>query len=112
MLHKLFNSIEIKMEAFQNMLKEFNIQIPAYLIKLCLYTGFDNVLSLSRLETADIEELERFAREELPDLFETFQREEFYGIYAKNIKIFKIPVGHKKILIYLKEKCEEEEIKN
>lgn len=84
------------------------LELPEYLKKLLIYTGFDNITSLANFnENDDIIAVQHFARSELPDLLDEKEKAAFYGIYANNIGLFKIPLGHRKLLNMIVDSCKK-----
>ncbi|CAH1103849.1 unnamed protein product [Psylliodes chrysocephalus] len=82
--------------------KEFEDFIfPDYLKTLFLYTGFDNIHSIAAFNESSMLELERFAREDLPNLLDNQEVKIVYGIYASKPEMFKIREGHKKLILEL-----------
>lgn len=66
--------------------------------KIFIANGFSNKFVVSKIDDKDIENTEQFAIEILPDLIDESEYPEYYGIFKKNIKKFKILSGYKKSL--------------
>lgn len=100
---------ETSKDSIENILEEIGatMRIPKYLRELLIYTGFDNIISLGELSETDINEMERFGREDLPKLLEQEKYSAFYSIYAKDVRMFKIRAGHKKLLQNLIKDCKD-----
>lgn len=97
-----------KTEKLSTILKELDLDhldLPIYVQNLLMYCGYDNYQSLSKIEANDIEKMEKFAQNDLANLLENHEQKEFYGIFAKNTKLFKIAEGHKKILNVICNSC-------
>uniref|UniRef100_A0A1Y1K9R8 Uncharacterized protein n=1 Tax=Photinus pyralis TaxID=7054 RepID=A0A1Y1K9R8_PHOPY len=92
-----------------DILKEFDIDtnFPAYLIDLLAYTGYSNHKALSLLDDEDIVKLEDFARKTLPLLLTEEEKLSFFGIFIRNLPVFCIVDGDKKLLQFLRTKCKE-----
>ncbi|CAG9773365.1 unnamed protein product [Ceutorhynchus assimilis] len=84
---------------------KLTFDIPTYLIDLLEYTGFDNITALALFEEEDYKKLEDFAKNDLALLFNDEEKLNFFGIYSRNIPMFKIVEGHKKILALLIKAC-------
>lgn len=74
-----------------------NIKIPDYIKNLLIYTGFDNELTLGKMEVEDIAEIERIGREIMP-LLEEERLFKYLGYFQDCPEKFCIFPGHKKIL--------------
>lgn len=91
-----------------NILSNYQTKLPNYIKLLLNYAGYDNIISISKLD-AGITELERFAKEDLTKLLNENELMELFGkIYHRNPSLFKIADGHKKLLLHLKEICTKE----
>lgn len=73
-----------------------------------MYTAFDNIHAFSKLDDTDIAEMEKFAKEDIPEPITPDQYGDFYGIYVNNIKMFRILQGHKKLLYMLSDNAKAE----
>lgn len=76
---------------------------PKHLINLLKFLGYDNYLSLKDFNVKDINELELFAQNDLQQLIDTHQLENYYGVYAKFTKRFRVLPGHRKLLLSIKD---------
>lgn len=63
-----------------------------------MFCGYDSYQALATIDESGISKLENFARHDLVDLLDATEFENFYGIYTKKPKLFKVAEGHKKIL--------------
>ena len=92
-----------------NILKQLNLEnlgFPTYLKKLLIYTGFDTIASLAQFkENEDFDAVQNFAASKLPKLIPESEKFFFYGIYARHVEEFQIPLGHRKLLNILIEYC-------
>ncbi|KAK4882222.1 hypothetical protein RN001_005541 [Aquatica leii] len=88
----------LSQDELEKMQNDCNIILPEYIKKLLKITGFDTKSALSDFQETDINYLEKFAAEEIPNLF-PHNLESYLNIYAKNPKSFKIVLGHKKVLM-------------
>lgn len=95
-------------ENLNHIIEELSTEFPNYLLKLLVACGWDNISSLSQLADAHIEDMEKFAREDLPLLLEENEKKVFFGIYAKQPHLFKISAGHKQLLACLSAHCKSQ----
>lgn len=83
--------------------------IPTYIKNLLTMCGYDNIISLrciSENYTQHVEVLENFARIEMEHFRDQNKpAKDYYGLYAKCPKKFKILPGHKYILTALGDYC-------
>lgn len=105
LFHLAMNS---SLEDLTNLIKNFDLELPQYLLKLLLYTGFDNVLSISLMDESKISYLETFAKKELCEILEGDDRKSFFGIYENKVNLFRILEGHKLLLKMLINRCKLE----
>lgn len=90
-------------------LENYQTKLPNYIKLLLNYAGYDNIISISKLDDASVIELERLAKEDLTKLLNENELMELFGkIYYRNPLLFKIADGHKKLLLHLKEICTKE----
>lgn len=79
--------------------ERLKVSVPQFLKNMLKICGFDNELSFRNVTSSDLEELEHFARNDLPELITEDRYEEYYGpLYKNHPKKFKLLVGHKKLL--------------
>ncbi|XP_033219561.1 uncharacterized protein LOC117174499 isoform X2 [Belonocnema kinseyi] len=80
--------------------------IPLYLKNLLMMTEFDNLPSLEGLDTQQVEMMESFAQTEMENLIDPENPlTDYYGIYGKYSKNFKILPGHRILLKELRDYC-------
>lgn len=93
-------------EKIDKLIEKLNFQdvIPNYLKQLLLFTGYDNLISICRINEESIQKMEIFAREKLPLLLTPEQKQDFFGIYVTKEQHFEISFGHKELLNVLVEK--------
>lgn len=91
-------------EFLDKILSNYQTKLQNYIKLLLNYGGYDNIISIAKLDDACITELERFTREDLSNLLSENELMELFGkIYHRNPSFFKIPDGHKKLLLYLRD---------
>ncbi|KAJ3644844.1 hypothetical protein Zmor_022545 [Zophobas morio] len=78
--------------------REKSIKLPLHVKNLLLLAGFDNKISLSKLEVEDITELERIGREIVPYIIDKPDHEKYLGYFKNYPQGFCIFSGHKKLL--------------
>lgn len=97
-------SVDIESEGgIKSILNKLNIPfyLPEYLIQLLEFNGFDNLISLTMLSNEDFEKLEDFAKNDLSKLLDGEEQQKFFGLYARNISLFKIVEGHRRLIMEL-----------
>lgn len=85
--------------------------LPDGIKKIFIANGFSNKFVISKIDDKDIENTEQFAIEILPDLIDEIEYPEYYGIFKKNIKKFKILSGYEKVLLCISD-FYKEQLKN
>lgn len=97
----------IEESIWQKIEKSLYIKMPPYLKELLIINGYDNAITLSKLDNNLILEIESFAKNILPSLISDDDSNKYYGIFSKDISKFTIVGGHrillKKIAEYLNE---------
>ncbi|XP_071635002.1 uncharacterized protein [Temnothorax longispinosus] len=71
------------------------------------YCGWNSLSQFQNITDADINQMEKFAQEELWQLLSKEETETFYGIFFKKLMLFKILNGHRNLLISIKNACVE-----
>jgi predicted RNA-binding protein with RPS1 domain len=81
--------------------EKYKIIIPTYFQNLTKYTGFDNITAFSDITNDDLNYIENFARTKLLKIIDKYKvkLEDFYHVHYKNIELFEIAVGHKKLIL-------------
>jgi len=99
-------SLKCIITKIDKLIEKLNFQdvIPNYLKQLLLFTGYDNLVSICRINEESIQKMEIFAREKLPLLLTSEQKQDFFGIYVTKEQYFEIPFGHKELLNVLVKK--------
>ena len=87
---------------FKDAESALGITIPAALKKILTACGFENESIIATLTDDNIENIERFARNELHEIIATEDYPKYYGIYCNKPTLFKIPIGHRNVLNLLK----------
>lgn len=98
------------LEKFNKLIEKLNLQdivFPDYLKQLLLFTGYDNVVSIGRINEGSINKMESFAREKLTLLLSPEEKQDFFGIYMAKEQHFEILFGHKELLKLLVEKSKK-----
>ena len=75
---------------FDQLLEMWNLddlKLPLYLKKLLIYTGYDNVYSISHITDDDIKAITNYARDELPVLLDEKEKTIFMG-YMPQILLY------------------------
>lgn len=103
----------IEESIWQKIEKSLHIKMPPYLKELLIINGYDNAITLSKLDNNLILEIESFAKNILPSLISDDDSIKYYGIFSKDISKFTIVGGHrillKKIAEYLNEDLKKNE---
>lgn len=97
------SSVIDPVEEFQAVLSK--AQIPKNLKDLLSYCGWNSISTFQNILESDIDEMERFARDDLSQLLEGTELKEFFGIFAKKPSLFRIQGGHRQMLYKVKEMC-------
>lgn len=95
------------LEKIDQLIEKLNLQdiaFPDYLKQLLVFTGYDNVVSICKINEESINKMETFAREKLPLLLTSEQKQDFFGIYVTKEQHFEISFGHKELLNMLVQK--------
>lgn len=95
------------MDIYDSLIVKFDVTMPEYLKSLLIYSGFDNMLSISKMGPEDVENMEHFAKTVLSRVLDDNQKRKLFGIYTRNIDLFKISDGHKKIISCLQEEAKK-----
>jgi hypothetical protein len=70
---------------------------------LLSYNGFDNVVTIQRIDEQDLAEIEEFARSTLPKLVDMKNPEDYYFIYGAMPNNFRFVPGHKKLIFGIRD---------
>lgn len=87
--------------------------LPTYLIDLLAYTGYVNQQAISLINDEDIK-IEEFASNTLPLLWTEEEKTFFWNIhkiFIRNILLFSIVDGYKKLLEFFRRKCNQSQEK-
>jgi len=79
--------------------ENFQTLLPDGIKKILIANGFSNKFVIYKIDDKDIENIEQFAIETLPDIIDESEYPEYYGIFKNNIKKFKILSGYRKVLL-------------
>lgn len=71
------------------------------------YCGWNSLSQFQNVTDTDINQMEKFAQEELWQLLSKEETETFYGIFFKKPMLFKILNGHRDLLINIRNACVE-----
>lgn len=82
------------MEFFRNLEKLFG-EIPQKIKEILIHCGYDNLISISEINTEEIEVIEKYVN----------QNESMK--HLRSGEIFGFPPGHKKLLMYLAQKASQ-----
>lgn len=83
----------------QDVEKSIKVEIPMQLKRLLFVNGYKDLKVIAQITEEDIKAMENFAKETLSTLLKCkLQRDEYFGIFANDMKQFKILNGHKKVL--------------
>lgn len=85
-------------------LSELNFELPQYLCQLLSYNGYDNKISLSKIDAKSIENMENFAKQKLSVLLEGAEKQQFFDIFYAKPELFEVVEGDKQLLLDLKHK--------
>lgn len=88
----------------------FGSLIPFYLKNILNLAGYSNFMALESFSSNDIDFIEKFVIQELPDILknkENVNLADYYFIYSKNTEDFKIVLGHSKILYNISKQIED-----
>lgn len=89
---------ELDAEFLMEVEKSLGIQVPIQLKKLLAINGYTNVKIIATITEEDLNEIENFARNDLPYLIDKSEYNDYYGVFAKSTDTFKILNGHRKML--------------
>jgi hypothetical protein len=78
--------------------RDKSIRLPTHVKNLLQFAGFDNRISLSKMEAADIDELERIGREVIPRVIGEPDWGKYLGCFKNYPSGFWVFSGHKKLL--------------
>jgi len=76
-----------------------NLTLPPWLKKMLVINGYNNSTVIGIIDDKDIVNIEEFGRTTLPDIIESSEYGEYYGVFKNNITKFKILDGFKKQLM-------------
>ncbi|CAG9767012.1 unnamed protein product [Ceutorhynchus assimilis] len=99
----IINPVEEPVEEFEAILAK--VQIPKNIKSLLSYCGWNSVSTFQNISESDIDEMERFARDDLSQLLEGTELKEFFGVFAKKPSLFKLHGGHRQLLRNIKVMC-------
>ncbi|CAG9765751.1 unnamed protein product [Ceutorhynchus assimilis] len=99
----IIDPVEEPVEEFEAILAK--VQIPKNIKSLLSYCGWNSVSTFQNISESDIDEMERFARDDLSQLLEGTELKEFFGVFAKKPSLFKLHGGHRQLLRNIKEMC-------
>ncbi|KAF5282760.1 hypothetical protein FQR65_LT02757 [Abscondita terminalis] len=80
----------------------FQVDLPVFIINILKVNGYDNVMALKGFSESDINSIENFAKDVLPNIINIEDQDEikkYYGFFSKNYTKFCIPPGIKKSLL-------------
>lgn len=86
--------------SLENIEQELNCTLPKYLKNLLTMTGHNTRLSFENMSDDIIKEMELFAKEDLPKLIDE-RTVEYFGIFYRNVALFKIVGGDKLLLFHI-----------
>ena len=70
----------------QEILGDFDIPWPDYLIKLLIYCGFDNIYSISKFKEENFSDLENFAHGCLPSILDDNEKKKFFWLLLETYR--------------------------
>ncbi|XP_037905818.1 uncharacterized protein LOC119648249 isoform X2 [Hermetia illucens] len=79
--------------------------LPLYLKNILSINGYNHLLSLEELDETSIQEVEKFARENMKNYVPN--TEAYFYIFKKNPADFRIVSGHRKLLLKLRERIRQ-----
>lgn len=90
-------------ENLTKILLDTQVKLPNYLVLLLTYNGYDNMVSLSRIDIPAIEKMETFARSKLSILLKDEEKTDFFGIFDAMPELFEVVEGDRQLLFDLKD---------
>lgn len=97
-------ALDQRKEKLTRILIDIQIELPDYLFLLLTYNGYDNMVSLSKIDNLAIEKMETFARSKLSQLLKNEEKKNFFGIFDAMPDLFEVVEGDRQLLFDLKDK--------
>lgn len=95
---------------FTLLVQFFTLKIPIYMKKILILSGYDNIITLSKLNNEHICEIEEFMQNNFVAnmMKENETIEQYLGIYKNSQKNFQFVSGHKVLLRTMSSYCKSE----
>lgn len=98
-----YEDVKYSNDPNQNIFAEMELQVPQYIINLLLKSGFTTIETIKLINKDVLDEVETFARNDLPSLIDMTDYsllEHYYGDWPfEKISKFKILIAHKVLLL-------------
>lgn len=96
-------------DAFSHAEDYLKIKIPESLKNILVINGYEEGPVIAKIDDTIISEMELFVQTDLKDIIDESEYPKYFGLFAKNPKMFRFVSGHRQILqilsAFFREKC-------